>query len=213
MSINSDLALKVENLELEEVLEEVKKLMAENVPPLEILAACRAGMEGVGKRFEAGEYFVADLMLSADIFNQVMEILGPSIREATKGNSQGKILIATVEDDIHDIGKNLVASMLKANGFDVIDLGVNQPPAAICEGAKEHKPDIVALSCILTSSIDAMERTIKALKEEGLNVKTIIGGTPINGKVAEVVGADTFGLDAYDAVVQCKKLMGGEVNA
>lgn len=212
MSTISELALKVENLEIEEVLVEVEKLIDQKENPLKILAECRAGMEGVGKRFEAGEYFVADLMLSADIFNQVVDILGPSIKY-NEDNMEGKVLIATVEDDIHDIGKNLVASMLKASGFNVIDIGVNVPATVICEEVKAHQPDIVALSCLLTSTMDAMENTITVLKKQGFNVKTIVGGAPVTAKIAADVGADAYGQDAYDAVIQCKKLIGGDAVA
>lgn len=128
------LAQTIEQLEAESALELVQQLVAGGESPAEILAASRAGMEGVGKRFESGEYFVADLMLSANLFQEIMQILEPVLSADTRlMESKGKVVIATVKEDIHDIGKNLVIAMLSANGFEVIDLGVNVDPDVICK--------------------------------------------------------------------------------
>jgi len=205
---------KIIDLELEEVLVEVKKLIANQVEPLEILAACRAGMEGVGKRFESGEYYVADLMLAGNIFQEVMQILNPVLNEGdnVQAKSTGKVLIATVRDDIHDIGKNLVKSMLAANGFEVIDLGVNVDPVVICQEIKRHNPDILALSCLLTSTLEGIEDTIAEVTKQGLRekVKIIVGGAPVTAKLAADFGADAYGADAYAAVPQCQALLEGK---
>lgn len=210
MSGKSILAQRVENLEMEEALDEASKMLETGLDPLAVLAECRAGMEGVGKRFEAGEYFVADLMLSADIFNEIMIILGPVLKSGGITAPQGKILIATVRDDIHDIGKNLVASMLRASGFEVADLGVNVEPEAVCLEIIKQNPDILALSCLLTSTIDGIEDTIAELNRQGLKdqVKVIVGGAPLNAKLAKELGADTYGADAYEAIIRCRELMG-----
>jgi 5-methyltetrahydrofolate--homocysteine methyltransferase len=126
--------------------------------------------------------------------------------------NEGKIVIATVEYDIHDIGKNLVASMLSAVGFEIFDLGVNVPPDLICKNIREYKPEIVALSCLLTSTIDSMENTIKKITEEGLRkgVKIIVGGIPLTTELAREIGADSYGHDAHEAVIRCRDLLKGE---
>jgi len=211
------LTAKITDLEIEEVLAEVKQLIASKTAPLEILAACRAGMEGVGKRFEKGEYYVADLMLAGSIFQEVMQILNPVLNsgDSTQVKSSGKVIIATVRDDIHDIGKNLVKSMLAANGFEVIDLGVNVEPEVICREIMQHQPDILALSCLLTSTLDGIEDTIAEVTKQGLRdkVKIIVGGAPVTEKLAADFGADAYGADAYAAVPQCQALLEGKLHA
>ncbi|HHX75089.1 MAG TPA: cobalamin-binding protein [Firmicutes bacterium] len=206
------LAQTIEQLEAESALELVQQLVAGGESPAEILAASRAGMEGVGKRFEGGEYFVADLMLSANLFQEIMQILEPVLSADTRlMESKGKVVIATVKEDIHDIGKNLVIAMLSANGFEVVDLGVNVDPDVICQAIIREQPHILALSCLLTSTLDGIEDTIAELEKQGLRdkVKVIVGGAPVTAKLAQQFGADAYGADAYDAVPQCLALMEG----
>lgn len=205
------LAFAIENLQIQETLDEVKRLVLEGMEPLDILAECRIGMESVGKRFEAGEYFLAELMFAAKIFNDLMEILGPELRVGHSGSSLGKVLIATVRHDIHDLGKNLVAALLKAAGFEVVDLGVNVPPSVICEEIENQEPDIVGLSCLLTSAIESMEEAIGEIRGRGLGdrVRIIVGGAPIWPGLAAEIGADAYGADPYEAIVQCQALLDG----
>lgn len=203
----------IADLDVEGVLEGVKRLLENNEVPLNILAACRKGMEYVGQRFEAGEYFVADLMLSGSIFQEVMKILNPVLNsgDGCKGNSLGKVLMATVRNDIHDIGKNLVISMLSASGFEVIDLGVNVEPTVICDEIRKHSPDILGLSCLLASTLEGIEATIAEINNQGLRdkIKIIVGGAPVTAKLAAQFGADAYGTDAYDAIPKCRALMEG----
>lgn len=209
MNDHSMLVKYISNLETKNALEYVKTKVSRGEVPYTILLECRKGLEEVGKRFETGEYFIADLLFVADLFKQIMNILEPELRKTTKVEKEGKIAIATVEYDIHDIGKNLVASMLSAAGFEILDLGVNVPPDLICKTIREYKPDIVALSCLLTSTIDSMENTIKKIIEEGLRnrVKIIVGGNPLTPELAREIGADSYGQDAHEAIVKCRELL------
>lgn len=211
-----ELTDKLADLDVEGVLAYVQELVEQKVEPMEILTACRKGMEIVGQRFESGEYYVADLMLSGNIFQEVMKILDPALNsgEGGKDKSLGKVLMATVKDDIHDIGKNLVISMLSASGFEVIDLGVNVQPEVICEEIRKHRPDILGLSCLLVSTLEGIEATIEEIKKQGLRdkIKIIVGGAPVTAEIAAQFGADAYGKDAYDAVPQCRKLMEGDAN-
>jgi len=208
MNDHSMLVKYISELETKKALEYVKTKVSQGEDPYTILMECRKGLEEVGKKFETCEYFIADLLFVADLFKQFMNILEPELKKTMKVEKEGKILIATVEYDIHDIGKNLVASMLSAAGFEILDLGVNVSPDFICKNIREYKPDIVALSCLLTSTIDSMENTIKKITEEGLhnNVKIIVGGIPLTPELAREIGADSYGHDAHEAVVKCREL-------
>ena len=208
MNDHSMLVKYISELETKNALEYVKTKVSQGEDPYTILMECRKGLEEVGKKFETCEYFIADLLFVADLFKQFMNILEPELKKTMKVEKEGKILIATVEYDIHDIGKNLVASMLSAAGFEILDLGVNVSPDLICKNIREYQPDIVALSCLLTSTIDSMENTIKKITEEGLhnNVKIIVGGIPLTPELAREIGADSYGHDAHEAVVKCREL-------
>jgi len=212
MNDHSMLVKYISELETKNALEYVKAKVSQGEDPYTILMECRKGLEEVGKKFETCEYFIADLLFVADLFKQITNILEPELRKTMKVVNEGKIVIATVEYDIHDIGKNLVASMLSAVGFEILDLGVNVPPDLICKNIREYKPEIVALSCLLTSTIDSMENTIKKITEEGLRkgVKIIVGGIPLTTELAREIGADSYGHDAHEAVIRCRDLLKGE---
>jgi len=198
-------------LDAPKTLEYVKSKVAQGGDPQTLLAECREGLEEVGKKFEKGEYFIADLMYAGHLFQKIMEVVEPELKKrGMKVEDKGKIIIATVKDDIHDIGKNLVASMFKASGFEMIDLGINVSPDFICTKIEEHHPDIVALSCLLTTTIDSVENTIAAITKAGLRekVKIIVGGNPLSPELAKAMGADAYGNDAYEAVIRCRELLG-----
>jgi len=211
MVIDSLIAKSIAELNPQQAMEQVKARVTKGNDPQVILSECRKGMEEVGRKFETCEYFIAELVFAADFFKKIMEILEPELKRTMKGDKFGNIIIATVQNDIHDIGKNLVASMLNAAGFGVNDLGANVPPGVICDRIKERPVDIVALSCLLTSTIDSMEDTIVEIGRAGLRdkVKIIVGGNPLSSELATSIGADVYGRDAYDAVIKCKELMGG----
>ncbi|MCS7111833.1 MAG: corrinoid protein [Ignisphaera sp.] len=200
----------VASLDVDSTLSYVRDALNGGFDVKSIIDALAMGMEIVGKRYEEGEYFVSDLIVAGEIFSEAMAILRPKIVESRRGTKPlGKVVIGTVYGDIHDIGKNLVATFLEAAGFEVIDLGVDVPPQKFVEAIKMHSPDIVGMSALLTSTMMHMKVVIEAIKREGLRdtVKVIIGGAPVTEKFAREIGADAYGENAYRAVEICRKLL------
>jgi 5-methyltetrahydrofolate--homocysteine methyltransferase len=160
-----------------------------------------AAMGEVGKRFEAGDFFVPEMLISARAMQNGLALLKP---ELLKNNvkSAGKVAIGTVKGDLHDIGKNLVGMMLEGSGFEVLDLGTDVQPQAFVDAVRDQAPDIIALSALLTTTMPMMETTIQALQAAGLrqNVKVIIGGAPVTEAYAELIGAYGYSADASRAV-------------
>jgi methanogenic corrinoid protein MtbC1 len=194
------------NLEDEAVIAEVKKQLEDGVNPTEIFAACQEGMNLVGQKFQDGEYFVSDLMMSGAIFKEVSDLIAPYLGNE-ENSTAGKVVLGTVAGDIHDIGKDLVSAMLTAGNFEVIDVGIDAPTDSFIKALKEN-PDckILALSCLLTTCYDSLKETVEAVKAEGLNdVKIMIGGGPVDKNVVEYSGADTYGKDAQGAVTIAKE--------
>ena len=168
---------------------------------LELFDACRQGMILVGERYECSEYFVSDLMLAAEIFKQVTALLEPKMAGATT-EKKGVVVIGTVQGDIHDIGKDLTAGMLRAGGFEVHDLGVDVAPAAFVAKLQETNAPVLALSGLLTIAFDAMKATVAAVEAANLkpDVKIMIGGGPVTKEIQEYTGADGWGASAQAAV-------------
>jgi dimethylamine corrinoid protein len=189
------------DLDEELTLDLVRKAIEENTAPGEILKACQDGMNEVGARFEKQEYFVSDLMVSGDIFKLVGGILDPLLK-ADGSESLGKVVLGTVQGDVHDIGKDIVANMLKSAGFEVIDLGVDVPPERFVETLKTSGATVLGLSGLLTLAFDSMRDTIEAVKTVGLRdkVKIMIGGGPVDATVCKSVGADDWGADPLQAI-------------
>jgi len=169
-----------------------------------VVAACQQGMEIVGEKYSDGEYFVGDLIFAGELLATCIEMLAPLLSGET-GGERGTIVLGTVEGDIHDIGKNIFMSMSEAAGFKVVDLGIDQSPAAFVDAVKEHKPAIVGFSGVLTLSIDAMKRTVEALRDAGLrdSVKIAIGGNAVNDEACKYIGADAWSKNAAEAVKLC----------
>ena len=167
-----------------------------------------AGMDVVGKRFKAGDMFIPEVLLCARTMHGAMDILKPLLSDADAAGS-GKVVIGTVEGDLHDIGKNLVGMMLEGAGFKVIDLGVNIKPQDFVEAVKEHNPDIVGMSALLTTTMPKMEETITALKEAGIRdqVKIMAGGAPVTQDFIDKIGADAYGANAASASENAKALV------
>ena len=206
------LVTSISELDAQAALDLVKARIARGDDPEAILTECRQALDEIGKRFETREYFIADLVFAASIFKDIMSLLGPELRRVAKGQQKaGKVAIATVKDDIHDIGKNLVASMLDAAGFEVIDLGVDVPADVICTCIREQKPDVVGLSCLMTSTVDSMEDIISEISGSGLRgeVKIVVGGIPLSPKLAAAIGADSYGDSAAEAITKCRELIRG----
>ncbi len=169
-----------------------------------------AAMREVGCRFEAGEYFVPEMLISARAMQTGMAILKPHLQQ-TDIKSSGKVVIGTVKGDLHDIGKNLVTLMLEGAGFEVKDLGVDVPIEKFVRAVQEEKPDIVAMSALLTTTMQMMRQTIEALVEAGLRdkVRIMVGGAPVTQAFANEIGADAFSQDASRAVSAAKSLVAG----
>ncbi len=190
------------------VTELIQQALAEKVPVQEIINnGLTAAMEQVGKKFENEEYYIPDMLASAEAVGTAMKILEPHM-EGSGVESKGKILFATVKGDVHDIGKNIVAILLSGAGYSVTDIGNDIEADVIVEAVKREKPDILALSALLTSTMVGMEDVIKALEAAGIrdSVKVIVGGAPVSQEYADSIGADGYGADGFHAVAVVQKL-------
>ena len=190
-----------------EALQRAKQLLAEGSEPLKILESCSRAMEIVGQRFEKGVYFLPHLMMAGEMLKQISAMIKPLVHEQKNEAKGGKVLIGTVEGDIHDIGKNIVIFLLEANGFDVRDLGINQKPAKFVEAIQNFQPQVVGMSGLLTLAFDSMKNTVQAIEEAGLrkNVRIMIGGGVVTEKIKEYTGADAYAADAMAGVRLCKQ--------
>ncbi len=193
----------------EGALSTTDELLNANVKPEEILDHGRTAMKIIGDKFECGEYFLPELIISGDILSSIAERLKPFLTGDGTKEKLGVVVFGTVSGDIHDIAKDIVISMLDVNGFVVVDLGVDVSAQRFVEAAQEHQADMVGLSGFLTLAIDPMRETIAAFKAAGLNdVKIMIGGGPINELVCEDIGADAWGANAIEAVAISKGWVG-----
>lgn len=178
--------------------------------PQDIIAqGLQAGMAAVGEKFSSGEYFLPDMLMAARAMKAALEVLQPAL-EKTGIPTIGRVVIGTVEGDMHDIGKNVVATFLSGNGFEVFDLGLNVPVQKFIDEVKEKKPDILGMSALLTTTMPMMGKVIKALEEVGLrsSLKVIVGGAPVTQDYANYIGADSYAHDGGRAVPVCKQLLG-----
>jgi 5-methyltetrahydrofolate--homocysteine methyltransferase len=166
-----------------------------------VIDALTGAMEEVGEKFEAGEYLIPDMLASAECVGVAMDILSPHLIKAGV-ESKGKFVIATVAGDLHDIGKNIVAIMIKGAGYDVIDLGADVPTARIVEAVKENSAPFLGLSALLTTTMQRMGEVIEALDKEGIrqSVKVMVGGAPLSKEFARKIGADEYCKDAFQAI-------------
>lgn len=184
-----------------------EQALAESIDPLTIVNDHMVpAMDEVGRRFEANEYFVPELLISARAMKSALDLIRPLLT-ARGDKPAGRVAIGTVKGDLHDIGKNLVASLLEGGGFEVIDLGVNVPPEKFIESVRDKQANIVAMSALLTTTMPSMRTTIEALKQAGVRdkVKVLIGGAPITQKYANEIGADGYSENAVGAVALAKK--------
>jgi len=165
------------------------------------------GAEEVGNLYEEGEYFLPDLLMTGDAINAATELLKSSFGQESEIESKGTILIGTVEGDIHDLGKSLVVSLLKGQGFDVVDLGSDVPPEEFLRKAKEINPKLIGLSGLMTMSISKMIETVNLLKSENIQSRIIIGGGILSKESCEMVGADDFAKDGWEGVKKINNLI------
>jgi len=196
------------------VTELVEQALASGLSIQDIITkGLSGGMNIVGQKFEAGEYFIPDMLASAQAVGAAMEILEPYL--AGSGvNAKGKIIVATVKDDLHDIGKNIVSILLRGAGYTVKDLGNNVDIQAIVDAVREEKPQFLGLSALLTSTMTCMADVIQKLEENGLRdqVKIIVGGAPVSEECAKSIGADGYGADGFQAVAVVETLNSGTEN-
>jgi 5-methyltetrahydrofolate--homocysteine methyltransferase len=193
----------------EEIVEAVNELLSRGMGPYDILTkGLVAGMDIVGVDFRDGILFVPEVLMAAKAMKAGMAVLRPLLAE-TGAPKVGTVVIGTVKGDIHDIGKNMVTMMLEGAGFDVIDLGINNDVDAYLAAIEEHKPDILGMSALLTTTMPYMSTVIKAMKEKGVreDIIVLVGGAPLNDAFAEHVEADAYCRDASVAVETAKKLM------
>ncbi len=189
-----------------------RQALAQGVPPLTIInEGLTAGIKIVGEKFGTGEMFLPELMMAMKTMKEGIKIVDPELKKAkVEQKSLGKVLIGTVKGDIHDIGKNIVASMLELSGFNVVDLGINVPSDTFVKRAAEEKADVVGLSAMLTTTMQEQQAVVKALAAAGLRgkVKVVIGGAPVSEKWAREIGVDGHGANAELAVQLVRRLTG-----
>ncbi len=200
-----DAMADLEEDELYDYMNEIMDNDGEGVQ--EALEACQEGMKIVGDRFEEGEYFVGDLIYAGEILTEATNIIKPALTGDGDGQEKfGKMILCTVKNDLHDIGKNIVRAMLEAGGFEVVDLGIDVDPQTIVDTAKNEGIKIIALSGVLTLAVDSMKDTIEAFKAAGMrdDVKIIVGGAPVTETVCASVGADEWALSPQKTVSVCQ---------
>ena len=194
----------------EKVTALVRKGLEEGVPPTRIIeGGLIAGMNVVGARFKDGEFFIPEVLMSARAMHSGLAIVRPLLT-STEERSRGTIVICTVKGDVHDIGKNLVSMMLEGAGFKVVDLGTDVSPERLVQAVREHQPQVVAMSTLLTTTLPRLPEAIRALEAAGLRqkVKVMVGGAPVTRAFAEKAGADGYAPDATLAVDKAKQLLG-----
>lgn len=204
----SELAQFMKDLEEEKVFELVNKDLAAGRSPLEIIADLNQGVVGVGELYESGEYFVSQLMFAAEILNEVMEVMEPAMAKGGDSGGAGTVVIGTVAGDVHDIGKNIVHTLLKGSGFKVIDLGVDVPAEKFVEAVAEHQPKVLGMSALLSFTYPEMKAVVEVLEAKGLRdkVQIVIGGAPCNEEVRAYAGADLWAPSAMDTVAFANKV-------
>jgi len=196
------------------VTELVEKALASDLNIKDIITkGLTGGMNVVGQKFEAGEYFIPDMLASAQAVGAAMEILEPYL-VGSGVSTKGKIIVATVKNDLHDIGKNIVSILLRGAGYTVKDLGNNVDTQVIVDAVREEKPQFLGLSALLTSTMACMADVIQRLEENGLRdqVKIIVGGAPVSENFAKSIGADGYGADGFQAVAVVEALASGTEN-
>ncbi len=200
------------NMKEQEALQIVDELLAQGEDPQKILDLSSEAMQVVGERYQEGSYFLPELIMSGEMLRKIGDILKPKLVAKQGGETKklGTVVLGTVRGDIHDIGKDIVGFMLEVNGFDVYDIGIDQPEEAFVKAVQEHKPEVLALSGFLSVAFDSMKSTIEQVEAAGLRkgLKVIIGGGQMDDTVRKYTGADAYGDDAMAAVAYAKEAVG-----
>ncbi len=205
------LAQAMGELDEDTVKEFLEQVMAEGGSDAgKAMDACQKGMDTVGKLFEEGEYFVGDLIYAGELMTDAVETLKDALVGTENTGKKAKMILCTVKDDLHDIGKNIVRSMLEAGGFEVVDLGIDVPPQKVVEAAKDEGISIIALSGVLTLALDSMKATVRAFADAGMRdqVKIIIGGAPVSEDACRAIGADEWAHSPQKTVSVCRDWAG-----
>lgn len=199
-------------LEVDDIADAVKEALNEGKDAFEILNSLTKGMDEVGRRYEEKEYYLTELVLAGETMKEAFNVLKPALAATGKAEDRVKIILATVKGDNHDIGKNILGSLLLSSGFELYDLGMDVDENTIIEKVKETGADIIALSTLLTMTVEHIKVVHEALQAAGLRdkVKLIVGGAPLNMELAKRLGADDFADDAVDGVRHIKRLSGIE---
>ncbi len=205
-----ELTAALVELREDQALALVDRLLSEGVDPVGILDDCRRAMDVIGARFACGEAFIPELVMAGEIMRAVSAKLKPYLSESTAGPKVGTVIIGTVRGDIHDIGKDIVATMLDIAGFEVVDLGVDVPAGRFVQAIRDSHPRIVGMSGLLTAAIEAMKGTIAEIDASGMRdgVRIMVGGAPITEQVRGYTGADGWGRDAVEAVGLARRWAG-----
>jgi 5-methyltetrahydrofolate--homocysteine methyltransferase len=207
--MSNDLVDAMIHMREAEAMELAQKLLDAGEDPLKVLERCREALEIVGKQFEAGKYFLPELILSGEMLKKISQLAKPFIQKESnkKDEAKAKVVIGSVKGDIHDIGKDIVVFLLDINGFEVHDLGVDVPAEKFVEAINQVQPTVVGMSALLTTALDAMKDTVDVIKNAGLRdqVKIMVGGGAVDEKVRAYTDADAYGPDAVAAVNLSKK--------
>lgn len=195
----------------EKIIDYCEEELKKGTSPYNIFTDLSKGLEEIGRKYESGRYFTSDLIVSGSNMKKAIDNLRPLFKQESS-QVKGKVLIGTVQGDVHDIGKIIFSMMLQSKGFEVIDLGVDVTSKTFIEGIEKFNPDILAMSTLLTSTQSNIEEVIEALKRESLRdkVKIIVGGRPIDKQYAANIGADAYGKDAVEGVRECLSLLNGD---
>jgi methanogenic corrinoid protein MtbC1 len=196
-------------LQYERVEGLVEQALGAGTDPLDVLEQCKAGMDTVGELYSSGEYFLSELILSGEIFKKVVDTVKPLIADRREASSVGSVIIGTPKGDIHDLGKNVVVTLLDASGFDVMDLGVDVAPETFVEEISRTETRILAMSALITPTFDSMKRVVELMKERDLREGrfVIIGGGPTSEAVRDYVGADAWTLNPVVGINMCKEFL------
>lgn len=207
--LRAALVYSVAELKEEQALEIVQARIRGQDDPITIVEDCQEGLRQVGERYERREYYLSGLIMAGEISRQIMETLAPTIDVLFRGNESGTILLGTVAGDIHDIGKNNLSLLLNSYGFTVHDIGVDAPPGLFLKAALQHRPNVIGLSGLLTSSYDSMRETVQLLRSHKdpfiQSIPIVIGGNQLNEQVCQYVGANAWVTDAMTGVRLCQR--------
>ena len=210
--MSNDLVDAMVHMREAEAMELAQKMLDAGEDPLKVLERCREALETVGKQFEAGKYFLPELILSGEMLKKISKMARPFIKKESDDQAEvkGRVVIGSVKGDIHDIGKDIVVFLLDINGFEVHDLGVDVPADKFVEAIKEVQPEVVGMSALLTTALESMKNAVDVIKNAGLRdqVKIMVGGGAVDEKVRKYTDADAYGADAVAAVNLSKKWAG-----